>query len=83
MIKFDFAVYFVFLIHFIDALTSNLINEVSATMAITLPLGSSCDFTSQCVSGAYCGDGRCRKSTCHQSYECAKVQISVFNIIKL
>jgi hypothetical protein len=43
---------------------------------ITLPIGSPCDFTSQCVDGSYCGDGHvCRKNSCKHNYECAKGEI--------
>lgn len=63
-----------FIIYYVKALGSNLPNEVVAAAAsLTLPLGSPCDFTSQCINGAYCGHGRCRKNACHQNYECAKV----------
>jgi hypothetical protein len=56
------------------SLRPNIQNEL-ADVSITLPLGSSCDFTSQCVAGSYCESGHCRKNSCNQNYECAKGEL--------
>lgn len=64
------------------ALSSNPVEEVMAA-ATTLPLGSLCEFTSQCIADNACIAGRCRRNFCRQNYECSRVFNNVYVFSKI
>ncbi|CAD5229662.1 unnamed protein product [Bursaphelenchus okinawaensis] len=53
------------------ALSPDLVKDLTALSAsLHLPLGSPCDFSSQCVADGHCSDGKCRASRCVINADC-------------
>lgn len=73
-----------FLVFFstLSALSPSIIDSVLSSK-LHLPLGSPCDFSSQCVSGAHCSSNKCRRESCKYNFECNKGEICRRNLISL
>ncbi|CAD5234147.1 unnamed protein product [Bursaphelenchus xylophilus] len=53
------------------ALSPDFVKDLTAlSTSLHLPIGSPCDFSSQCVSDAHCSDLKCRASKCNINADC-------------
>ncbi|KAI6205826.1 EB domain-containing protein [Aphelenchoides besseyi] len=63
----------------VDGHTATIGKDVAAMAAsVTLPNGSPCDFSSQCLTGSYCGENKCRKASCRHNFECNSGELCHF-----